>query len=447
MNDVSRENRVAESGLLEEIQRQIDDSPMDRSQWATVAIAFGISVVDGYDVLSATFVLPSLQRLWALDPANLGSILASGLMGMAAGSFLIAPTADIFGRRPLVLFALAIATAGLLLSANSQSFQDLLAFRGATGLGIGTIMAVMSSVAAESTNRRWRALAISLIVIGFPVGGMLAGLTATFFLEHFGWRSEFFVGATITALMIPAVFFFLPEPLQSLLNKRRSNRSTQIEAKLLVHGYAYIDQSMLPIQRKRSYAAIFAPGQRMVTIWITICQLILMQSVLFVLNWLPQIVASAGGDTVTASLAGTAASAAGIVGGLTFGAITNTQNLQRMTVISALALGIMIAAIGFSPISSALFILIASLNGIFAYASQAGFYTMLPGCFEQQARATGIGFVLGVARLGSATSPLIAGWLFSGGLGRAVVCSIFGMLAIGASCLFSLRLKPSGGSR
>lgn len=438
---VSREDGTATS-TLDEIRERLEEGAMSPMQWRAVAVAIGISIVDGYDVLSATFVIPVLQQEWGLEPSRLGAILASSLFGMALGSFLIAPLADLYGRRPLILAALGMAATGMLMAAHSSSLNALIICRAVTGLSVGTIMAVMSPVAAESTNKRRRALAISLIVIGFPIGGMLAGLTATLFFESFGWRIEFLVGAGLTAAMIPAVLLFLPEPLQSLLARAVPNRHARVNAMLQRLGHAPVDHLPPPVSRQRSYSAVFAPGQRAVTIWIATFQLILMQTVLFGGYWMPQIAASAGADTTTASLVGTIAIAAGIAGGLAFGSVTNTGNIYRMTMLTVLCLAIATAAIGLVPASPVMFIVVAAFHGIFGSASQAGFYTIVPSCFQPEARATGVGFVLGIARLGSATSPLIAGGLFSAGLDREVVCACFAAFALVAASMFLV--QPPG---
>lgn len=439
MSNTARIAEVDNADGLEALRRRLDKSPMSRAQWAAVAVAFGISIVDGYDVISATFVLPALQQDWGLDPARLGVILAAGLFGMALGSLLVAPLADVFGRRPLVLAGLATSAVGLLFAAGSESLAQLIAWRWVTGLGIGAIMAVISSVAAEITNARQRPFAIALLVIGFPVGGVLAGLTATLLFPAYGWPIVFYMGCGLTAALIPAVLVFLPETLQSLLARDVPDRLVRVNALLARFGQPVIDHVPRPMRSRRSYAAIFAPGQRYTTIWIAIFQLLLMQTVLFILSWVPQLVSAAGASSTAASLSGTAASAAGIVGGLIFGAVATTQNVQRFTMFTVICLAAATATLGLVPSWPALFIGVAAFGGAFAYGSQAGFYTILPGCFQPEARATGTGFVLGLARFGSAASPLLAGGLLSAGLGRAAICACFAALALAASCLFLVK--------
>jgi MFS family permease len=92
---------------LADIRRRIDAAPMSRAQISAVAMTVILSALDGYDVLSVTFAAPAIALDWAIGKAALGIVLSSGLAGMAAGSLLLAPLADIHGRRKLVLASLA----------------------------------------------------------------------------------------------------------------------------------------------------------------------------------------------------------------------------------------------------------------------------------------------------------------------------------------------------
>lgn len=88
-----------------DVRRLIDESPMARVQVAALAVTVILSGLDGYDVLSVTFAAPSLSHAWRIGKAAVGVMLSSGLVGMAIGSLGLAPLADRFGRRPMILLA------------------------------------------------------------------------------------------------------------------------------------------------------------------------------------------------------------------------------------------------------------------------------------------------------------------------------------------------------
>lgn len=157
----------------------------------------------------------------------------------------------------------------------------------------------------------------------------------------------------------------------------------------------------------------------------------------YVLSWLPQMVTDAGFDPSRASLVSAVANLVGISGGITLGALARSAGLNRMTVGAIAGLGLSIAAFGSTPPSFSLLVMAAGVCGFFIFAASAGFYATLATAFEDAARASGTGFVIGLGRISSAIAPLLAGWLFATGLGRAEVSAAFGVSAIAAALVLA----------
>jgi MFS family permease len=81
---------------------------MGRFQCLAIGICIILNMIDGFDVLVMAFTAASVSAEWGLNGAQ-GLLLSAGLFGMAAGSLFIAPWADRFGRRPLILLCLALS--------------------------------------------------------------------------------------------------------------------------------------------------------------------------------------------------------------------------------------------------------------------------------------------------------------------------------------------------
>ncbi len=79
-----------------------------------VALCFLINMVDGMDVNIVTFVRQALQDDWKVPDATMGSVFSAGLLGMGLGALLIAPLADRFGRKRIIMAALALMSAGMI---------------------------------------------------------------------------------------------------------------------------------------------------------------------------------------------------------------------------------------------------------------------------------------------------------------------------------------------
>ncbi len=144
-------------------------------QWAAVIVTVGLNAMDGFDVLSISFAAPGIAKEWGIDKATLGWVLSTELLGMAIGSVLLGGVADKIGRRPTILGCLIAMAVGMFGAAHSHQIVTLLVFRLLTGIGIGGMLAAINATAAECSSQRWRSLAMALMVIGYPLGGVVGG--------------------------------------------------------------------------------------------------------------------------------------------------------------------------------------------------------------------------------------------------------------------------------
>ena len=425
-----------------------DAAPMSRTQIFAVALTVLLSALDGFDVLSVTFAAPAISRDWGIGKAELGVILSSGLAGMALGSFFLAPLADVFGRKPLTLVCLVLMSVGMLLSSISDTTVQLAATRVVTGIGIGACVAIINPLAAEFANLRRRPLAVALMALGYPAGGLIGGLLAGVLLTAYGWQAIFFAGFVGTAAMIPIIAFFLPESLAHLLTGRGRNDLTR--ANVLLRRCGLPPLAGLPPQQdhaRKGYAVVFAAGQRLATARLAMINLLYGMAAFYVLSWLPQLIADAGHTPSTASFVSALSSVAGIVGGVLLGLAAPRLGLLRLTATMMAGLGVGMTWLGFAPDSIGVLTLAATLCGYCLYSGVAGFYATLAAEFPPEARASGIGFVIGVGRVSSAIGPLIAGLLFAQGLSKGTVSTMFGALAILAAVVLLFGPRGSAGDR
>src|SRR5690606_4584006 len=154
----------------------IDDNPMSVRQWIVVILMVMLNALDGFDVLSSAFAAPGITLEWGIPRVELGVVLSAELVGMGFGSVLLGGYADKGGRKPAMLICLVIMAVGMYLAHSASAVLPMTLYRFFTGLGIGGMLAATNAVVAETTNRRHRAMAISIYVIGYPIGGVLGGL-------------------------------------------------------------------------------------------------------------------------------------------------------------------------------------------------------------------------------------------------------------------------------
>ena len=157
----------------------IDQSAMKASQISIIAIAVLLNAMDGFDILSIAFAGPGIAREWHINQLELGIVLSMELIGMAFGSIVLGGFADKLGRRPTLLSCLVVMTAGMILATSASSPLGLSIWRVVTGLGIGGMLSCTNAVVAEFSNAKWRGFCISVMVIGYPLGGGVGGLIAS----------------------------------------------------------------------------------------------------------------------------------------------------------------------------------------------------------------------------------------------------------------------------
>ena len=415
----------------------LDSSPMNLRRVLIIVLATLIAALDGYDVQSMALVAPVVSKAWTIDKATLGLILGSSLFGMAGGALGLSPLGDVIGRRWMVLIALALMTGGTLLSAVSGVVWELTLSRVITGIGIGVMVALTTSVAAEFSNKRCRSFAVAATTTGFALGGVIGGLAASSILKAYDWHGVFTVGAIVGAVLLVVCAFALPESPAFLMTRRPKNALQRLNRVLLRIGQAPLAELPMQVQRPcASYRALFNDGMGSTTLRLAVVYLLIVTAAYYLISWMPQLVADAGFPPSVASLVTARAHLAGLAAGLIMGLIANRYGPHWMTGLGMICFGVSLAAMGHVPPVLTSLLLATSACVFFLSGTTAVFSASLAETFPPQMRVSGIGFVTGFGRLMSGIGPAAAGLLFASGWGRSQVSLIFACGAVLAGLLF-----------
>ena len=408
----------------------IDRNPMSIGQWLAVLVTVGLNSLDGFDVLSISFASPGIAKDWHIDKGTLGWVLSIEQLGMALGSVVLGGVADKFGRRPTLLGCLIAMATGMYGAAHSPAVAELLAWRALTGLGIGGTLAAINAAAAEFSNLRWRNFAMSLMVIGYPVGGVLGGLFVQRLLASAPWHEIFGYGAAVTALFVPIVWLLVPETVAFLDRRRPAGALQRINRTLARFGHTLATQlSDQHPDARRSVTDILKPGLLLTTILMTFAYFAHITSFYFILKWVPKIVVDMGFPPTAGAAVLTSANIGGAAGGALFGLIATRVGLKQLTIIVLLGAFVMITWFGRGAPNIASLSATVAVVGLFTNSGVAGFYLLLARVSPTHVRASGTGFAVGVGRGGATLAPIIAGYLFQAGLGLPVVAAL---MAIGS---------------
>ena len=423
----------------------LDDRDMTWRQILAVAVTVVLNALDGFDVLSISFASPGIAEDWGIGRGALGIVLSMELVGMAVGSILLGRFGDSQGRRPTMLISLVLMAAGMYLASTATDIATLSAYRIITGIGIGGMLAVTNAVASEMSNRKYRSLAVSTMVIGYPIGAILGGLVVAELLKTSGWQVIFEFGAIATVVMIPVVLLTIPETPAFLSSKRKDNALEAINRSLAKLGQSAIEvlPELPPKADSVGVKGLFGSDVRRTTVLLTAAYFTQIITFYFILKWTPKIVTDLG---FTASLAAGVlvwANVGGAIGGAIWGMAATRVPIKTLSIITFFASAVMVTAFGTFGVDLSSLSLFAALGGFCTNAAMVALYNIAAVGFPDRLRATGTGFVIGVGRGGAVLGPIMAGFLFESGVSLPVVAGLMSIGSLLAMVAIAMMYLPS----
>jgi AAHS family 4-hydroxybenzoate transporter-like MFS transporter len=135
----------------------------------------------------------------------------------------------------------------------------------------------------------------------------------------------------------------------------------------------------------------------------------------FLASWLPTVL-NGGGHSVSGSAIGTSMMQfGGVAGTLLLGRFLDRLNPYRVLMFSYVAATVFIGVIGFSA-QGGLLLPVLFVAGFFLIGAQSGLSALASAFYPTDARATGVGWGLGMGRIGSIVGPVTGGLLLTTGL-------------------------------
>ena len=310
----------------------LENNKMAPLQILVVMICFTLNMIDGMDVVLMSYTAPVLAQEWSIEPAVLGAVFSAALIGMTLGSLFIAPYADVIGRRKMILFAVTTIGAGMLFSGWSQSLPQLVAARVVTGLGVGAILASMATMTSEFATRERRNLCVSFLQAGYPIGAVATGFASAWLIPEFGWRVMFEISGVVTLLMVPVVYFFMPESPEFLLKRQPGNALDNINRILVkLKAAPLVTLPAAPADSARtSVKKLFTDGRARPTLLLWGGVFFGFFTLYFIISWIPKIAVDAGLPLEQGIFAGAAYNLGSFTGSILLGWISVRFGLQKM---------------------------------------------------------------------------------------------------------------------
>jgi MFS transporter, AAHS family, 4-hydroxybenzoate transporter len=428
----------------------IDQQPVGGFQIRLLVTCAAVLFLDGFDTQAIGYVAPALAREWGLTKAALGPVFSAGLFGLMIGALLFGPLADRIGRRKIIIFSTVAFGLGSLATAFIPDVNWLLAIRFLTGLGLGGAMPNAIALTSEFNPRRRRATMVMIMFCGFSVGAALGGLLAAALIPDFGWRSVFIVGGVAPLLLAPILALRLPESVRFLVLTGHAQQRVAALLKRINPKAAFAPATRFVVHEPELTGMpvlhLFRSGRTPVTLLLWVVFFMSLLDLYFLAYWLPTVLNDLGASVSGAALIGSMLQVGGVVATFVLGSIIDRFSFRALTLVYFIAV-FAVGAIGQFGHSAILVTIAVFAAGFCIIGGQIAANALAAAFYPTAIRATGVGWALGIGRVGSIVGPLVGGGLLSMKWSAA---EVFMTAAVAALCAalaaFCLsRLVPTAG--
>jgi MFS transporter, AAHS family, 4-hydroxybenzoate transporter len=398
------------------LSRFINERRMGSFQYLVIVLCALTVFLDGFDTQSVAFVGPALAAEWHVSARQLGPIFVASLVGLFIGALAFGVIADKFGRRRVLMASTAIFAIFTLATASSVNVTELLIFRFIAGLGLGGGMPNSIALTAEYCPRRRRGACVMIMFAGFSLGAAAAGGISAAIIPAFGWRAVWWVGGVLPLALLAIQYVYLPESIRHLaLTAAAPERIASILRK--IDPTAHIGDGLrYELGEERAPGApvshLFRGGRAFGTLMLWFMFFANLLDLFFLQNWIPIIAHTAGASVRTAVTIGAMFQAGGFLASFLLGIAVDSFGGYVVLAVMYFCAGLIVIAIGRTAGAEALGAL-TFLAGFCVVGAQNSANAAAALFYPTAVRSTGVGWSLGVGRLGAIAGPLVGASLVS----------------------------------
>ncbi len=413
-----------------------------------VALCTTVSVFDGFDTQLIAYAAPVIAREWGFPLSALGTIFSAGMVGLAIGACALPILADKFGRKPLILVSTGLFALVSILTPTVDSYPTLLLMRALAGLGLGAALPNVVALVSEYAPNGMRVL-VNITLAGFGFGALICGLVAAWLIPAFGWRAMFYVGGAIPLLSLIPIAVWLPESLPFLVLKGAGGARIGTilaainPARKLEAGMRFtVSEAKL---KGFTVAHLFRERRGLMTLVLWIAQFMNLFVLLFMLSWTPSLMREAGLSLQAAIATTVGFSVGGVIGAIVVGRLMDRFGpfsvLASTFIVTAGTIGVVASSIG----NTLLLQTAVCLAGFGVAGCQNSLNTLSGMLYPTAIRSTGVGWAMGIGRIGSIIGPFIGGSLVAAHWDVQMIIQLQAIpMLIGGLCIVVLRkVRPA----
>jgi MFS transporter, AAHS family, 4-hydroxybenzoate transporter len=378
-----------------------------------VGFCFLTNMVDGMDVNIMSFIRGALSKDWNVADDVMGYVMSAGTLGMGIGALLIAPFADRFGRKPVILAALGLMSLGMFACGFVTQIYGLMVARLVVGMGIGTVLATMAALAAESAPAGKQDMAVGVVQAGFPLAAVATGFVVAKVEPLVGWQMLLLWAGILTTLMIPAAMAVLPKEIIGAVSGQETS--------------------------KKAVKTVFSDAYRTRTVFLWVAVFMGLMVLYSMLSWITKLASAAGLSEANSIYAGAFYNIGAFVGTMSMGFLT--LRIRPGLLVPALLSCAAVAMLIFGNVSMSVAgaLAMAFIIGLTLQGGYNGMWPIAAASYPIDSRATGIGWAMGIGRGGAVVGPIIAGYLMAANVSLPSILAIYCVpLLLCAFCAYTV---------
>jgi MFS transporter, AAHS family, 4-hydroxybenzoate transporter len=427
----------------------IDTRPLSALQIRVVVLCTLVALLDGLDLQSIGLAAPGIAADLHIPQPWLSAVFSAALAGLALGAFGFGVLADRVGRKAVLIGATACFGIFTICTALAPSFAVLLVFRFLAGLGLGGAMPSFISLTSEYSPRTLRAVIVALLWAGFPLGGFVGGLLASWIIPAFGWQSVFWVGGVLPLFVCAALVAALPESIGYLVASGAPAQQIGSLLRRIFPADSIPADGAFVLNEEQARGVpvvqLFAMGRAAGTILLWISYFIAFMMLVTNSAWAPILLKQEGIGTREAAFAMAAFNLGSVIATSFAGWLIARAGASIILPLAMVGSAMSMALVGYAAPSVGAVILLQALFGVFMGGGSSGLIALAAIYYPTAIRSTGVGWAMGMGRIGSFTGPLAVGSLVALGLSTAgifVAIAVPALLAAATTAVVG-RVKPA----